>query len=230
MERRVWNKNSGDKIPNKFKGETCWLHEGPYGTFTAEQGKTQWPWTSFLVLYFYEKNTLKSCLLLPQINALCLKKQGSESTANVYTHQWFLQKDHKAWAAKGVPWKLKHFCDNIWPTLWPSLLSCFTTDLAYSILDPFSISLSRNREAKLNKVMLLWIRFSVHTVAKDWRAFTRSLLLFTNSFQSITMILLPFRLRDIEKKPFKFKSLQLSIHKIYKVLRNQGDFVHEGKY
>jgi len=40
-ESRVWNKNNGEKIPNKHKGETCSIHEGLYGTFIAEQGKTQ---------------------------------------------------------------------------------------------------------------------------------------------------------------------------------------------
>lgn len=41
MEKRLWNKNSVNKIRNNFKGETCSPQECLYGTFTAEQGKTQ---------------------------------------------------------------------------------------------------------------------------------------------------------------------------------------------
>lgn len=86
------SKNSGDKIPKKFKGETCSLREGVYGTFTAEQGKAQWPVTAFPVLYFYEKITLKFCLLMPQIKVVSSKKHDNESTVNVSAHGWLLQK------------------------------------------------------------------------------------------------------------------------------------------
>lgn len=37
------------------------------------------------------------------------------------------------------------------------------------LIDPFCVSLSSNRVTQLNKVMLPWAKFSVHSIAKEWR-------------------------------------------------------------
>lgn len=139
MEKRLWNKSSGNKIRNKYKGETCSLHDCLYGTFTAKQGKTQWPWTSLIDLYFYEKIVLSSVFC-------CLKCfMLNESTGNVYTHQWFLQEKSQGMGSQRSVPEIKVL---LWEYLTHSVtLSslCFTTDLHYSMLNSFSIGLSRNR-------------------------------------------------------------------------------------
>lgn len=159
------SKNSGDKIPKKFKGETCSLREGVYGTFTAEQGKARWqPFQSCISMKKLLLSSVFWCLkwkLYAQRNTIMKVLLMSLHMGGCY------RKKPKARANERVPWKLKLFYKNIWPTLWPSFISCSTTYLAYSMPDAFSICLSRNRGEKLIKVMLPWIRVSVLVVAKD---------------------------------------------------------------